>query len=291
MALRNPDKKILIISTDPAHNTSDAFDMKFGPQPTAIPSIPNLSVMENDVKDQIKKFESENAAKLEGQQQQQSPFGGILPQISGMMKLMTTVPGMDEALAFSGIVSEVKEMKFDIVIFDTAPTGHTLKFLSLPSVMKQMLEKVSGIQSTLGPLFSQIGPMLGMDFNMDEMKSHLDGYTKTVEEVNKEFTNPDLTTFIPVLIPEFLPLYETERLLQELMNLNMDANSIIVNQILPPNDHCEYCKKRTQIQTKYLGQIDMLYGDFHLLKIKERTEEVRGLDALKDFGKNFEASN
>ena len=93
MALRNPDKKILIISTDPAHNTSDAFDMKFGPQPTAIPSIPNLSVMENDVKDQIKKFESENAAKLEGQQQQQSPFGGILPQISGMMKLMTTESG------------------------------------------------------------------------------------------------------------------------------------------------------------------------------------------------------
>nr|BAN40619.1 ATPase GET3, putative [Entamoeba invadens] len=279
-ALRNPQKKILIISTDPAHNTSDAFDVKFGAEPMAVPGIDNLSVMEIDVKDAMKGMFDQP------QQQQQQPQGmGLLSELTGMMGMVKNVPGIDEAIAFSQIIHQAQQMKFDTVIFDTAPTGHTLRFLSLPSFLRDLMQKVMKLQETFGPMMSQFGGMMGMNVDMNEMKPKLETMLKTSEEIVKEFTDPELTTFVPVLIPEFLPLYETERLLQELMTLNMDANAIVVNQILPVNECCEYCKNKRAIQAKYLAQIDGLYMDFHVLKINMQTTEVRGVKALIEFGK------
>ncbi|EDR25931.1 ATPase GET3, putative [Entamoeba dispar SAW760] len=286
IANRNPQKKVLIISTDPAHNTSDAFDIKFGAEPKAVPGVPNLSVMEVDVKDAMKGM-------FDGVEQGTNQNGefGLLSEITGMVGMFKSVPGIDEAIAFSKIINQAQQMNYDLVLFDTAPTGHTLRFLSLPSVLRDMLEKVIKLQELFGPMMSQFGGIIGTNINFNELKPKMEDMLKTSEQIVKDFTNPNLTTFIPVLIPEFLPLYETERLIQELMNLNMDVNSIIVNQILPVNDCCDYCKNKRSVQAKYLGQIDVLYSDFHLIKINMQTNEVRGVPALCAFSKNFEAKH
>ncbi|BFU19751.1 arsenite-translocating ATPase [Entamoeba histolytica HM-3:IMSS] len=286
IADRNPQKKVLIISTDPAHNTSDAFDIKFGAEPKVVPGVPNLSVMEIDVKDAMKGVFDESE-----QGTNQNGGFGLLSELTGMMGMLKSVPGIDEAIAFSQIINQAQQMNYDLVLFDTAPTGHTLRFLSLPTLLRDMLEKVIKLQDSFGPMMSQFGGMMGMNINFNELKPKMEHMLKTSEQIVEDFTNPNLTTFIPVLIPEFLPLYETERLIQELMNLNMDANSIIVNQILPVNDCCDYCKNKRAIQAKYLGQIDVLYGDFHLIKINMQTNEVRGVAALRAFSKNFEAKH
>ena len=135
------------------------------------------------------------------------------------------------------------------------------------------------LQQSFGPMLGQMGAMFGMNMNFNEILPKLEGLLQTTEQIVKEFTDAETTTFIPVLIPEFL---------QELMNLEMDANTIIVNQILPVNDCCEYCKNKRAIQSKYLGQIDQLYGDFHLIKINMQTREVRGLKELREFGRFLE---
>ena len=150
------------------------------------------------------------------------------------------------------------------------------------------MTKLMNLQQSFGPMLGQMGAMFGMNMNFNEILPKLEGLLQTTEQIVKEFTDAETTTFIPVLIPEFVPLYETERLLQELMNLEMDANTIIVNQILPVNDCCEYCKNKRAIQSKYLGQIDQLYGDFHLIKINMQTREVRGLKELREFGRFLE---
>ncbi|KAL7711642.1 ATPase ASNA1-like protein [Entamoeba marina] len=285
MATRNPSKKILIISTDPAHNTSDAFDMKFNGEPQKVTGLDNLSVMEIEVKDQMKSI-------VESQQNQQNGNNtqgfGILSELTGMMGMLQSVPGIDEAIAFSQIIDQAQKLNYDTVIFDTAPTGHTLRFLSLPTFLRDMMGKLMNLQSSFGPMLSQFGGVLGMNINFDDIVPKMEGLLKTSEQIVADFTNPSLTTFIPVLIPEFLPLYETERLLQELMNLDMDANAIVVNQILPPNETCEYCKNRRIVQSKYLSQIDVLYSDFHLVKVEMLTTEVRGVESLRNFGKIFE---
>lgn len=70
--------------------------------------------------------------------------------------LSTSIPGIDEALSFSELMKEVQEMKYDIVVFDTAPTGHTLRLLSFPDMLENSFDSISGIGSSFGGLFNQV---------------------------------------------------------------------------------------------------------------------------------------
>lgn len=101
--------------------------------------------------------------------------------------------------------------------------------------------------------------------------------------VNDHMKDNTKTTFIAVCIPEFLSMYETERLIQELAKFNIDIHNIVINQILFPEDECKMCKARSKMQKKYLDQIVELYEDFHLVIMPLQDEEVRGPAKLKNF--------
>jgi arsenite-transporting ATPase len=108
-----------------------------------------------------------------------------------------------------------------------------------------------------------------------------------VEEVNSQFRDPDLTTFVCVCIPEFLSLYETERLVQELARFGIDARNIAINQVIFPDEvgRSRLLAARARMQQKYLDQFYDLYEDFHIVKMPLLEEEVRGVDALREFSR------
>ncbi|PQP92861.1 ATPase ASNA1 homolog [Prunus yedoensis var. nudiflora] len=251
---------VLIISTDPAHNLSDAFQQKFTKTPTLVNGFTNLYAMEVDPTVEHEDMGTDGMDNL-------------------FSELANAIPGIDEAMSFAEMLKLVQTMDYSVIVFDTAPTGHTLRLLQFPSTLEKGLAKVMSLKNKFGGLMSQ---------RMQFWESSR-GMKDVIEQVNRQFKDPDLTTFVCVCIPEFLSLYETERLVQELTKFEIDTHNIIINQVLYDEEGSEskLLKARMRMQQKYLDQFYMLYDDFNITKLPLLPEEVTGVEALKAFSCHF----
>ncbi|KAH6697384.1 arsenical pump-driving ATPase [Plectosphaerella plurivora] len=273
-------KSVLLISTDPAHNLSDAFNQKFGKDARLVDGFDNLSAMEIDPNGSM-----QDLLAGQGAEEMDAMGGGI----GGMMQdLAFAIPGIDEAMSFAEILKQVKSMSYETIIFDTAPTGHTLRFLQFPTVLEKALAKVSQLSTQYGPLLNGFlgqGGQLPNGQNLNDMMAKLEALRETISEVNAQFKDENLTTFVCVCIAEFLSLYETERMIQELSSYGIDTHCIVVNQLLFPKkgSECDQCNARRKMQKKYLEQIGELYDEFNVVKMPLLVEEVRGTDRLSKF--------
>lgn len=297
LALKYPEDHFLLISTDPAHNLSDAFCQKFGKDARPVNEIPNLSCMEIDPEAAMNDLQQQA---LEFNNDSNNPFKSI------MNDMTSSIPGIDEALSFMEILKQIENQKlmsseedkpdeheqkeskkvkvFRTIIFDTAPTGHTLRFLQLPATLLKFFTRFQSMSKKFGAVLSSLS-----DGDIGDLFDKLDHLQSSVQKVRKQFKDPELTTFVCVCISEFLSLYETERMVQELMYNEMDVNSIVVNQLVfaeGDKDTCKRCASRWKMQKKYLDQMQDLYDEFHLVKMPLLFNEVRGVENLKKFS-NF----
>ena len=284
-------RNTLIISTDPAHSLGDSLGIELSPGvPTPIAGIDNLTALEINPKVNMADFQGlTNINPME--EMGMSGLMENLPLFGDMEELTSmTPPGIDEALAFGKILEFVEtDHDYDLIVFDTAPTGHTLRFLSLPETLSGWIGKLIKMRVKIGNMFGAVKRM----FSREEKKE--DNSLEVLERLNdsiinarEDLTNPIKNSFIIVMIPEEMAISETGRLLNELVKNNIPVSNIVVNQIYQDTTElCEFCKARRKMQGKNLVKIKEVFGENlhkNLIEVPLFKEEIREYVKLKEMG-------
>jgi len=284
-------RNTLIISTDPAHSLGDSLGVELSPGiPTPIEGIENLTALEINPKANMAEFQGlTNINPLE-EMGMEDMMGGM--SLLGDLEDLSSMnpPGIDEALAFGKILEFIEtEHDFDLVIFDTAPTGHTLRFLSLPETLSGWIGKLIKMRVKLGNMFGAFKRL----FTREEKKKDssldvLERLNQSIINAKDDLTNPIKNSFVIVMIPEEMAILETGRLLNELIKYEIPVSNIIVNQLYQDiNELCDFCKNRREMQQRNLNKIREVFRDKLnkiLIEVPLFKEEVREYGRLKEMG-------
>ena len=284
-------RNTLIISTDPAHSLGDSLGIELSPGiPTPIEGIDKLTALEINPKANMAEFQGiTNINPLE-EMGMDDMMGGM--PLLGDLEDLTSMnpPGIDEALAIGKILEFIEtEHDFDLVIFDTAPTGHTLRFLGLPETLSGWIGKLIKMRMRLGNMLGAFKRM----FTREEKKKDnsldvLERLNQSIINAKDDLTNPIKNSFVIVMIPEEMAILETGRLLNELVKYEIPVSNIVVNQLYQEtNEFCDFCKNRREMQQKNLGKIKEVFKDKLnkiLIEVPLFKEEIREYEKLKEMG-------
>lgn len=271
--------RTLVLSTDPAHSLSDSFDQDLsGGDIIPIEGFDNLWGMEINTEKGVEQFQQAMGDGAVGPEAQMA--AGLMGDMTGMAP-----PGSDEAMAFGKILEFIEDSSYDRVIFDTAPTGHTLKLLELPDLLDSWLGKILTLRQRLSSMMSGLRGMFGGGDQEEDSWKMIQHTKDKIRAARIELSDPDTTQFVVVMIPEAMAVFETQRLLTSLGSWHIPATHLIVNQLVPPNPDCKFCSKRYEMQQTNMKDIRELYSDMDLTEVPQFDGEIRGLEGLTRLGK------
>lgn len=271
--------RTLVLSTDPAHSLSDSFDQDLsGGEVIPIEGFKNLWGMEINTEKGMQDFQKVLGESSLG------PEADMASSLMGDMSGMSP-PGSDEAMAFGKILEFIDDSSYDRVIFDTAPTGHTLKLLELPDQLDSWLGKLLTMRQRLSSMMGGLRAMMGGAQQEDSSWEMLQQTKDKIRAARIQLSDPDITQFVIVMISEAMAVFETQRLLTNLNRWKIPANHIVVNQLVPPNPSCKFCSKRFEMQQNNLKDIGELYSDLDLIPVPLFDGEIRGIKELTRLGK------
>jgi arsenite/tail-anchored protein-transporting ATPase len=205
--------------------------------------------------------------------------------------MMGMAPGIDEMAAMDKFLQYMRSKEYDVIIFDTAPTGHTLRFLSLPELMDSWVGKMIMIRMRFSGMIGAVKKLL--PFTKDEPDGdmglkQLETMKARMEEARKTLSDPKRTSYNLVMIPEEMSILESERTLPVLKQYNIHVGSIIVNQIIPENSRCQFCAEKRKQQLGRLKTIEDKFGKFRIKQVLLTKEEVKGMKMLEKIGKELD---
>ena len=285
--------KVLLVSSDPAHSTSDSLGVEIGTEPTPIPGVDGLYGLEMDPESKLSNLLPKLGSMVDGMNSGGGMgglggLGGIgmmldpsakdeIEDIKSDVKTSEMIlPGLDEALAFDELLKHVEDPNWDVIVFDTAPTGHTLRFLSLPEI----IEAWSGRLIRLMRVSGGIRSMLFGRKESEEMKQELERFRNRVLHVRRVLSDPALTSFTLVTIPEKMGVNETLRAYESLLDYQLPVSSCIVNRVTPQFDH-PFLKKRRNAELNRITELEEELTRVNVSSIELLDEEVVGLEKLR----------
>lgn len=262
--------RTLVASTDIAHSLADSFDIHLADKPVKVAD--NLWAQEISVVADIHNYWGTL----------QEFVSGLItgPGISNIVAdELSAFPGMDEIVSLLHINKQAKEQNFDRVIIDAAPTGETIRLLTMPDTFRWYAGHIaryeSGVVRALRPIAGRLlqGPA--------EVLNALEKLDAATAELRTTLSDPEITSYRVVLQPEKMVMREAERAISYLGLFNYPVDSVIINRILPESvEEGEFYRKRREIQTKYIEMIENNFRPLPIWRAPYYAEEVVGQEAL-----------
>ncbi|MBM7572183.1 ArsA family ATPase [Aquibacillus albus] len=273
-------RETLLVSTDPAHNLGDIFDMELRGSITRVAN--HLSILEIDSEIETDRYISQVKQNLNG-----FVKSSLVEEVHRQIDAAKVSPGAEEAALFDRIISIVLEERevYDTIIFDTAPTGHTIRLLSLPELMgvwiEGMIKKREKTNKNYSELLNDGKPV------DDPIYQVLMGRKERFSKARDLLLNPEVTGLIFVLTPERLPILETKKAVHRLENNHLNVGTLIVNKVLPEEIGEGFFKERKKLETKYLQLIDETFNNKEIVHVPLLAEDIVSNDQLELFSQSI----
>ncbi len=290
-------KRCLVVSTDPAHSLGDAFDREIGDRITGITA--GVWGLEIDP-------DAQAARHLDAvtEQMKQLAAPEMHAELERQMQMARMSPGAVEAALLEEVCRVMLEgmEDYDLVIFDTAPTGHTLRLLTLPEAMaawtdgllahNRKSKELGEVLKHLTPRGSRADvptpfddpdedPFEGMDRRTRRIAETLLNRRRLFHRARRRITDAETTGFVFVLTPERLPILETHRAMHALRQFDIPLCGAFVNRVLPADADGEFLRRRREQEARYLDEIPQALHGLPTRQVPMLPEDIQGLDSLR----------
>lgn len=295
-------KRCLVVSTDPAHSLGDVFKAELGARPRDL--APGLRGLELDPDARLDEYLADVKASMKSLVQPE-----MYHEVDRQVELARTSPGAEEA-AMLERMSELmiaEGADYDILVFDTAPTGQTIRLLSLPEIMAAWTDGLLRHRDKSDEMAGVIGRMTPAARPRGDDLSHFDAHAeegagddrfahirttllrrrRLFHRARHLLLDAETTAFVLVLIPERLPILETGRALEALDRFRIPVAGLVVNRVLPEGPLGPFLEERRVQEQHYLDQIRQQFRGRAQVRVPLFTRDVGGLDALREVGRHL----
>jgi len=258
----------LIVSSDLSPSLSDIFETQIGASERPIPDVENLWGLEIDPDEVMRRWKEKFGPEIYA-------AASALVDLSydEVVDYVAIAPGIQEEFMLDYILERIRDGRYEMIIWDTAPAGDTLRLLELPYKLLSHLKMAPRI-------YMRVRDNLKLD--QVPFTEIIDGWSKLSEEISNWFRNPDNVAFVLVTIPEALGVYQSCRLVDQFAQFGIDIGHMIINHVISTPD-CDFHRQRQAMQAPYLRLLDEKYdGRMQLIRLPARPWEVKGIERLRE---------
>ena len=269
-------KKTLIVSSDPTPSLSDIFEITVGARETPIPHAPNLAALEISSEIVRAKWKDRFGPEI---YEVVSSFADL--DYDFVLDYVGGAPGIEEEYMLYYIMELVRAERYDLVVWDTAPAGHTLRLLHLPEIFLRHLEGATKFYLNLYSYMERAKEAVKLKKGKRSLLEIISGWQALSNEIADFIRDERLAEYIVVTIPEALGVKQTERIIQDFDAHSLPVNHLIINHVIEEAD-CAFHRTRQEMQARYIKLLSEEYGErLHLTLLPLSPNEIKGIERIR----------
>jgi arsenite-transporting ATPase len=261
-------RRTLIITSDYTPSLSDIFEAEIGPRERAVPGLDNLFALEIDPDEVMRRWKRKF-----GPEVYEAASALVDMPYDELVDYVAMAPGIQEEFMLDYILERIREERYDMIVWDTAPAGDTLRLLDLPRRFIEHLRTAPKVYMGVRDTFN---------LARTPFTDLIESWKALAREVTDFFSDPENVEFILVTIPEALGVYQTRRVKRNLEEHGIPVHHLIINHVIV-EPACDFLRQRWEMQQPYIAMLEDAYGDtVDLVKVPLMPYEVKGIDRLNE---------